>query len=379
MSVPDPCILYDGWALVYAPVSPAALHLLTLLAAHPPEITACLALPGASFHPLPELLRTVQVQVANQPRARLAWEQRILPGLARRLRAAAIHHTGGAPALFGALPALLSPAGYGGLEPFTWPAPPALAGPQRLAMTERLRLALGQGGISRLASLLWPADLPAPRVGLPIQLLPPVVHPAWLQALDLDRRPASAPGLPETYILYAGPPSPQALAQVLEAWSWAAGSLGEYYPLLLLGLDLRTRQELPALVARYRLEQNSVRALPDLPLPALVELYRAASAVFHPTFDSPWAGSLRLALAAGRPLVALETPQSDALVGSAAYLVPPRQGQPDSRALGAALITVVVEEVVAERLAQAAWARAQTWRLAEFSQSLAEFYQQRLA
>jgi hypothetical protein len=39
-------ILYDGWSLAYSPDSPAALHLLTLLAANPPEARPLVALPA---------------------------------------------------------------------------------------------------------------------------------------------------------------------------------------------------------------------------------------------------------------------------------------------------------------------------------------------
>jgi glycosyltransferase involved in cell wall biosynthesis len=64
-----------------------------------------------------------------------------------------------------------------------------------------------------------------------------------------------------------------------------------------------------------------------------------------------------------------------ALVGPAAYLV--KAG--DTRAMGAALITILVEEEVSERLAQAARQRAGAWSLSAFADGLAEAYQEILS
>jgi glycosyltransferase involved in cell wall biosynthesis len=84
---------------------------------------------------------------------------------------------------------------------------------------------------------------------------------------------------------------------------------------------------------------------------------------------------VRLALACGRPLVAYETAHIDAIVGPAAYLVP----SGDSRALGAGLVTLVVEELVAEGLSQAARQRSADWRNSGFGQDLLTGYRKFLA
>ena len=75
-------VLYDGWDLAFRPNSPAALHLLALLHADIPGRRVMVALPGPSFHSLPE---HIEVEILSQPdstAARLAWEQRRLPMLA---------------------------------------------------------------------------------------------------------------------------------------------------------------------------------------------------------------------------------------------------------------------------------------------------------
>jgi glycosyltransferase involved in cell wall biosynthesis len=62
----------------------------------------------------------------------------------------------------------------------------------------------------------------------------------------------------------------------------------------------------------------------------------------------------------------------EALVGDAAYLV----SQHDSRALGAALITIIVESEVVERLTLAARKRSAAWEPAKFQAALAAVYQE---
>jgi hypothetical protein len=39
------------------------------------------------------------------------------------------------------------------------------------------------------------------------------------------------------YVLYHKQGGGTALRRLFDIWSWAAGSIGDYYPLVLLGLD----------------------------------------------------------------------------------------------------------------------------------------------
>jgi hypothetical protein len=79
-------LFYDGWALVYQPNSPAALHLSTLLAAHPPEIPASIGLPGESFHSLPEIIQQIRRPAPGTDWSRLRWAAH-LPTLAAQAEA----------------------------------------------------------------------------------------------------------------------------------------------------------------------------------------------------------------------------------------------------------------------------------------------------
>jgi glycosyltransferase involved in cell wall biosynthesis len=191
--------------------------------------------------------------------------------------------------------------------------------------------------------LLWPSDLPPPETGTPLRLLPGVVHPYFQPAGDgADQaqeqlRILAGLDLPETYILYHGPAAYQDLQHLLSAWSWAAGPIGEYYPLIAVGAAGR---QLEDLLGEYGLA-GSVRAVPDLPLASLAALYRGCSLLFHPAPLPAWGDPVRMALACGKPVVALESRRSATLVGPAAYLAPSDSG---GRSLGAALLSVIVDE-----------------------------------
>lgn len=368
-------ILYDGWSLAYQAASWEAIHLLSLLANLPAGVQAQVALPAPPFEALPAGIETLLQPVENNRWGRLRWEQITLPGLARSGHSDLQHLMGIQAALFGSQPQVISPAGYEALSDRR------LTGFQTghretvrpNGLAAHLRLALGQGGLSRAAGIFWPSDLPVPDYDLKVFQLPPLIHPQFTVPIGEGLHP----DLPETYIIYHGPQTDAGLHRLVEAWSWASGSIGEYYPLLVLGLDQSGSAKLHALLAKTSLAKT-VHLLPPLSLASTIYLYQNCTAVFHPADIPPWGGPLRTALVCGKPLVAPETPFSDALVGPAGYLV--RAHKTDSsRALGAALITVIVEESVSASLAQAARQRSAGWETAGFSSALEGAYRSLLA
>lgn len=378
-------VLYDGWPLVHRPSGPAARHLLTLLAYRPEAVEAVVALPGPLAERLPEEVQTRIVETPPGERGHLGWEQRRLNQLAIEAEAQLIHLTSARPALFGRTPSLISPCGFGPQDSLGRRESGDSRSKTGRSLAGRLREALAQGGLARLGALLWPADLPLPQTDLNVMTLPPVVHPAFcgrddgLVGISSNGDQRSEPHLtlealeievPEAFILYHGPTDLPALRRLLTAWSWAAGPIGAYYPLLVIGLDEEARLSVETLARTAGLSET-VRLLPRLPDALINRLYRDCSAVFHPAEVSPWGGPLRPALACAKPVVALETAWSSALVGSAAYLTP---DDSSGRALGAALITVILEESVADKITQAARKRAAAWNGEVFRSELGEVY-----
>jgi glycosyltransferase involved in cell wall biosynthesis len=353
-------LVFDGAPLVWRPNSPAALHLLTLLDRRPKGARTLLALPGRPLFPLPDDIQSMQVNTPAGESGALAWEQRLLPRLAREQQADFLHLTGKNVPLFGQSMTVLSP---------TAPARSTIPDSRR-NMGQRLRLAFGQGGRARLKAIFWPADLPLPEQNQRIVGLPPCVPPSFTEA-------ALAPDLelPDEFILFHGMLDERTLQRLLSSWSWAAAAIGETTSLLILGADALQIKQIEQL-ARQNSLSDSVIVSPLLPVEGLAWLYQHCRAVFHPAAIGPWGSSMRLALACGRPLVGWETPLADALVGPAAYLVP---GEPEdaalNRALGAALITVIVEESVAMKLEEAARQRSAAWGTQDFRARLDAAYQ----
>jgi hypothetical protein len=183
--------------------------------------------------------------------------------------------------------------------------------------------------------------------------------------------------LPDSYVLYHGPAQEEVLHQVLSAWTWAANAIGEYHPLLLVGLKPDARQRASELAAEYRVSETVLMA-PEVNAAALGAIYAGSAAVFAPQAASPWGSPARLAVTVQKPLVSIEDPLKDAMLGPAAYLIRVEEGQEkdSSRALGAALITVVVEESVRDALVGAAKKRSAGWRSESFRQRLFELYSQ---
>jgi glycosyltransferase involved in cell wall biosynthesis len=194
--------------------------------------------------------------------------------------------------------------------------------------------------------------------------------PGWENGTQSANEDLEDLELPETFILYHGPADPAQLRRLAECWSWAAGPIGDYYPLLLIGLSDKEQSDLAWLIKAYRME-DSLRPLPPISPAALAWLFRRCSAVFHPAPSSPWGGSVHHALACGKPFVALDTPLTSSIVGPAAYLVPDEEAS----SLGAAIITVIVEEQVADQLSKAALQRSADWDKDLYGNQLASVYQ----
>lgn len=371
-------VLYDGWPLIYEPDSLPGLHLLTLLANLPPQVEALLALPGPAPPWLPNIPTEVNI-TANTPWSRMIWEHQYLPRLIRRSRSQLLHLTTLNIPFLSSPISITSPATYDLGLPNIHNSPPsndrelnnaAIKTKQRLF--DRIRGALSQGGLVRALSIFWPEDLPAPGFSLPTTPLPPVIHPDF-NNFDTERRIESGNGstlsLPDTFTLYHGPYDTRSIHRLLQAWSWAAGPIGDYYPLLLLGLGSKTRRLMETILAKSNFG-DSVIPLPSVSPPSIPSIYQKTAALIHPTEISPWDGPLRFALACGKPVVSVENPYVQAIVGPAAYLAP----MDDHRTIGAAIITVIVDEDVSMKLSKAATQQAASWINRDFSKRLQTAY-----
>jgi glycosyltransferase involved in cell wall biosynthesis len=360
-------ILFDGWPLTHDPASPAALHLAALLATCPPEVESGVALPSAQPPESGEPdLEWIQARVARlhlstpaSPRGRLSWEQAHLPRLAQQFQAGWIHTCQlSLPWLPGAAVSA-SPAEWR-LEHFGQVT--NLSAPT--GVIERLRQSLGWGGLSRARAVFWPSDLPQPATSLALRPVPPLVHPLFCNGV----LPESFSGIPENFFLYHGPLDPAEIERLLAAWSWAAAPLGGDFSLLIYGVPAAQRPMIEEQAGQAGLA-DSLNLVAPLTPPQLAALYHACSALFQTGPVSPWGDPIRHALACGKPVVASAGAWQEALVGPAAYLV----DENDTRKLGAALLTVVVEADLADELSAAALERAALWTPESYWEKVLQF------
>lgn len=331
---------------------------MTLISNRPPGVQYAVALPGSTPEWLPQDLPVYEIQTENNEWDQLLWEQRVLPGTAKQSGADLLHLTTPTPPLFSSLPVVISPSEF----------------PQRRrgGVIDRLRTALASGGMSRLSALFWPGDLPPPPdLGVRAYTLPPVVLGGFFAAEDLARNLVDEFDLPETYILYQGAVDHATITRLLEVWSWADGSIGEYHPLLVSGVNPSSSEGLTELVRSRFGETTSVRPLPSLNPLTIPHIYHHSTAVFNLGGMPAWGNVARNALASAKPFVATSSAENEAIVGSAAYLLP----EGNARTLGAALITVVVEDSLAEQLSKAARERSSAWDSSKFRDALGEAYE----
>jgi len=338
-------VLFDGWSLVHNPLGSAAWHLRTLLALSPEGVQPTLALP---MEPSASNAIAGIETIHHHTHERGEWEQRLLPRLAEERGAKVIHTTSLGASLLGKVPTLVSPA------------------ETEIAGRGRLGEALGYGGLAR-AKILWPEDVPKGKVPGESSTLPPVVHPEFF--LGKANVPRSL-DLPDEFLLVHGLHDQKETLNLLESWTWASASIGELYPLLIVGLDEAGREFIKARLPEYHV-QESVFVIGDIQAQDLPSLYRACTALVHLGIPAPWGNPLRHALAGGKAIVAHQEANTESIVSSAAYLISPG----DLRGFGAAMITVVVDEKARQKLEESAQERAAHWPAAKFRNELLKIYE----
>ncbi|MDF1501174.1 MAG: glycosyltransferase [Anaerolineales bacterium] len=217
----------------------------------------------------------------------------------------------------------------------------------------RLLHAARRAGAQGAARRLIYSDLPIEAANDPnILTVRPRVHTSFRTLPDPDdRSSASRRELPPGYVLAHGV-SLEDVPLLLAAWTWVDGSVGDTVPLAALvseGIESRVWEDQ---VHRMGLA-HSVHLLKEVEFDELPALYRQAGALLQGG-RSLEHQIMRWAMACGVPVTGFDTPAAADVLGPAGYLVAPG----DTRALGAACLTVIVEPEVKVRLRKDALMRA---------------------
>ncbi len=219
----------------------------------------------------------------------------------------------------------------------------------------RLARALALGGLRGARAVLRPDDIPVDNYQLPWVEVPPIV-PAMFDPTPTgrDRQVSDRLGLAQSYVLTAGE-TEATLPTLLAGWTWVEGAVGDSYSLIMANLRDAPARFAAEVAGRLGIG-DSVRSVQvgDQDWAAVL---RGASALLHGGGRRN-AGVLRWALASGLPVAAQSTPITDAVLGPAGFLVP----EGDTRGLGAACLTLLVEEEVASSLRERGLRRAARYR-----------------
>ena len=333
-------VALDGTPLVDRPKSPEAFHLLEwielLREAGVDAITIWPSDPANTDLPI------YPVRPRSGVWSRLRFQQQDLPKAAEKLGAELLVTSDfGVP--------LRSPCPIVAIGALGYPARGQWFG-------DSLTVSLGRAGARGARAALVPADLPS------IDTRPtPLTYPPFVSRRfgpDFEQ-------VPDPYVLCHGC-GREDLSLVLAAWTWVEGSLGDSYPLLFAGADPEAEPLITPLAEDLDIAE-SVEILADDAEGDLVGLYRGAAALLGGEF--PAGGQpLRWALAAGISIAATRTATNESIVGEAAYLVPAG----DARTLGAACLTVLIQEPVADALREKSRLRAANLTSAEGAETLVD-------
>jgi glycosyltransferase involved in cell wall biosynthesis len=162
------------------------------------------------------------------------------------------------------------------------------------------------------------------------------------------------PDLPQGYVLYLGGfDARKNIETLLQVYTWAQDTLGQDFPLVIAGQLPDTHNDFfrdPRVIAKALEVEDVVRFIGPVAEEDKPALYRGAMAFLYPTRYEGFGLPALEALACGVPVVGSHASSVPEIVGAAGMLVDPD----DARSMAGALIAVVTEYELHERLAKAA-------------------------
>lgn len=368
----------NGW-FYDQPHTGSGQYLRELLAQLPtvaPDIETILVLPEHAIHNTQESHFTFHaLRVPNSNLGKVRFEQIGFPRACRALKADLAHIPYWAPPLSSPVPFVVT------LHDIM----PILLPEYRDDFRVRLYNALVSAATSGAAHII--ADSEASKADIVQHLKAPMdkvtaihlaVGPQFRSAADIrDTADREKYNLPDSYVLYLGGFHPRKnVSNILAAWTWCDGPLGEYYPLVIAGKlpepGDKFYDDLPGYAKKLGID-NSVRFIGPVSEEDKPALYRGAACFVFPSRHEGFGLPLLEAMACGVPVVTTAFSSIPEVVGEAAYLV---ADPDDTRALGAAIITVVVEPEVTDRLTTRGRDQAKKFSWQKTAQATVEVYRQ---
>ncbi len=374
-------VVVNGWFLVHNPHTGTGQYLRALLQWLPkvaPQHEYHVVAPAGGGGAAPEAGAGYQLHPAPSGAgnwAKLWFEQVTFPRAGRRLRADVVHVPHWAPPLRSHAPIVVT----------VHDIIPALLPAYRGRLFVRLYTALVSAATAGAARVLADSDasakdiqehlhIPAERVRTIYLAADPRYSPRGDWRVDDPIR--AKYGLGEGYVLYLGGfDIRKNVRGLLSAWTWAANSIGQGYPLVIGGQlpqpDGVFFEDYPALAAELDIA-DTVKFIGQVDEADKPALFRGATAFAYPSRYEGFGLPPLEAMASGVPVVASTGGSLPEVMGSAGYLIPPD----DTRTMGAAILTIVVEPSVYEDLRKRSLAQAQNFSWEKTARETAAAYEE---
>lgn len=187
------------------------------------------------------------------------------------------------------------------------------------------------------------------------------------------------PDLPQEYVLYLGGfDARKNIETLLQVYTWAQDPLGQDYPLVIAGKLPDAHNGFfrdPRVIAKALEVEDVVRCIGPVAEEDKPALYRGAMAFLYPTHYEGFGLPALEALACGVPVVGSNTSSVPEIVGAAGMLV----DADDARSMAGALIAVVTEYELHEKLSEAAVEQARKFSWNKCARETLQAYQDVLA
>lgn len=225
---------------------------------------------------------------------------------------------------------------------------------RRRSILNRLKVSMERAGLQGAEGIFRLDDLGNVEESGNFLDLPPWVADGFRPAGEGDGQVLKVYQLETDYVLCHGLMAEEVPA-LLSAWTWVDPSAGVLHPLVLLDPEGAAAERMKDMADHLDLSETihfrDLKGVDHLPA-----LYRSAS-VYLSISGRGIGQPLRWSLAVGTPVAGVRTPMSSAVLGEAGYLV---EGN-DSRGLGAACLSLLVEREISAKLRQQGLIRARRY------------------
>jgi glycosyltransferase involved in cell wall biosynthesis len=187
------------------------------------------------------------------------------------------------------------------------------------------------------------------------------------------------PNLPQEYVLYLGGFDVRKnIATLLQVYTWVQDAIGHEYPLVIAGKLPAMHDDFfrdPRVIAKALEVEDVVRCIGPVAEEDKPALYRGAAVFLYPTRYEGFGLPALEALACGVPVVGSNASSVPEIVGPAGMLMNPD----DARSMAGALIAVVTDYELHEKLSNAAVEQAAKFSWEKCARETLQAYQDALA